>query len=69
MPRRATLLFRQNLKGLQDHLTRTRHLPLMPEDLKGIEYIYGTFSLDGPGLEYWSTGGRGGGRGAPPTGT
>ncbi len=41
----GTLLFRQNLKGLQDHLTRTRHVPLTPEDLKGIEYIYGTFSV------------------------
>jgi hypothetical protein len=61
----GTVLFRQNLKSVQDHLTRTRHLPLTPEDLKGIEYIYGSFSLYGPGLEYWSTGGRGGGPGAP----
>ena len=57
--------FKANLKVLQDHLTRTRHLPLTTEDLKGIEYIYGTFSSYGPGLEYWSTSGRGGGRDAP----
>ena len=61
----GALLFRQNFKVLQDHLTRTRHLPLSPENLKGIEYVYGTFSLEGPGLHYWSTGGRGGGRNAP----
>jgi hypothetical protein len=61
----SEVLYKQNLKVLQDHLTRTRHLPLTSEDLKGIEYIYGTFSLYGPGLSYWSTSGRGGGRDAP----
>ena len=38
---------------------------LSAEDLKGIEYVYGHFSWYGPGLSYWSTGGRGGGRDAP----
>ena len=42
-----------------------RHLPLTAEDLKGIDYVYGQFSWYGPGLSYWSTGGRGGGRDAP----
>ena len=59
------VLYKQNLKLLQDHLTRTRHLSLTPDDLKGIEYVYGQFSWYGPGLSYWSTGGRGGGRDAP----
>ncbi len=59
------LVYKENLKLLQDHLTRTRHLPLTVEDLKGIEYVYGQFSWFGPGLSYWSTGGRGGGRDAP----
>ena len=59
------ILYKQNLKLLQDHLTRTRRLPLTPDDLKGIEYVYGQFSWYGPGLSYWSTGGRGGGRDAP----
>ena len=58
-------LYQQNLKTLQDHLTKTRHLPLTTDDLKGIEYVYGQFSWYGPGLSYWSTGGRGGGRDAP----
>jgi hypothetical protein len=58
------LLFKQNLKLIHDHLTRTRHLPLTQEDLKGIEYVYGQFSYHGPGLSYWSSG-RGGGREAP----
>ncbi len=38
-------LLKQNLKGLQDHLTRTRHLPLSADDLKGIEYVYTQFCL------------------------
>jgi hypothetical protein len=57
-------LFKDHLKALQDHLTKKRSLPLSEEDLKGIEYVYGSFSWHGPGLSYWSTGGRGG-RNAP----
>jgi hypothetical protein len=55
-------VYKQNLKTIQDQLTRKRNLPLTAEDLKGIEYVHGTFSWHGPGLSYWSTGGRGGGR-------
>jgi len=55
-------VYKQNLKAIHDYLTRKRNLPLTAEDLKGIEYVHGTFSWHGPGLSYWSTGGRGGGR-------
>ncbi len=58
-------LFKENLKAIQDHLTKKRNLPLTADDLKGIEYVHGAFSWYGPGLSYWSTGGRGGGRNAP----
>jgi hypothetical protein len=58
-------LFKENLKIIQDHLTKKRHMPLSAEDLKGLEYVYGSFSWYGPGLSYWSTGARGGGRNAP----
>ena len=61
----SDVVYKQNLKVLQDHLTRTRHLPLTADDLKGIEYVYGQFSWYGPGLSYWSTGGRGGNPNAP----
>jgi hypothetical protein len=57
-------LYKENLKSVHEHLTKKRHFPLAAEDLKGIEYVYGTFSWYGPGLSYWSTG-RGGGRNAP----
>lgn len=50
---------KQNLKMVQDHLTRTRHLPLTADDLEGIEYVYSQFSWFGPGLSYWSSGGPG----------
>jgi len=53
----ANDLLKENLKLLQDHLTRTRRLPLTADDLKGIEYVYTQFSWFGPGLSYWSTGG------------
>ena len=58
-------LTRQQLQAIQDHLTKKRNFPLTAEDLKGIEYVHGAFSFYGPGLSYWSTGGRGGGRNAP----
>jgi hypothetical protein len=59
-------LFKENLKIIQEHLTKKRHLPLSTEDLRGIEFVYSSFSWYGPGLSYWSTGGRGGGgRNAP----
>ena len=43
-------LFKENLKRLLDHLTKKRNLGLSPEDLVGIEYVYGNFSWHGPGL-------------------
>jgi hypothetical protein len=58
-------LSKQQLQAIQEHLTKKRNLPLTPDDLKGIEYVHGAFSWFGPGLSYWSTGGRGGSRNAP----
>lgn len=58
-------VYKLQLQAIQEHLTRKRNLPLLPDDLKGIEYVHGAFSWIGPGLSYWSTSGRGGGRNAP----
>jgi hypothetical protein len=55
-------LFKQVQKLIQDHLTKKHGLPLSADDLRGIEYVLGAFSYHGPGLSYWSTGGRGGTR-------
>jgi len=53
-------LYQQNLQDIQNHLVRTRKLPLESDDLKGIEYVYHAFYWYGPIIQYWSsTGGRG----------
>jgi hypothetical protein len=59
-------LYKENLAAIQDHLVKTLGLPLSPDDLKGIEYVYYQFFWYGPGIQYWSSGGGGrGGRNAP----
>jgi hypothetical protein len=40
-------LFTRNLKAIQDHLTRTRGLPLPPADLEGIGFAYRAFYTRG----------------------
>ena len=59
--------FTADLRDVLDHLTKTRHLPLLDEDVAGIQYVYRAFQMFGPGVTYWSTGGFGGrmGRSAP----
>jgi hypothetical protein len=52
--------YKANLKAIQDHLTKTRKIPLPAEDLAGIEYVYSNFYWYGPAINYSSsTGGRG----------
>jgi hypothetical protein len=58
----SDVLYRANLKAIQDHLTARRGLPLTTDDLGGIEYAYNAFYWYGPSIQYSSTGGRGGGR-------
>ena len=40
-------LYKQNLKAIRDHLTKTHGLPLSTDDLGGIEYAYHTFYSNG----------------------
>ncbi|HUF47930.1 MAG TPA: hypothetical protein VMM93_08940 [Vicinamibacterales bacterium] len=54
-------VYRENLKAIQDHLTRTRRLPLSAEDLMGIETVYYNFYWFGPSITYSSS--TGGSRG------
>jgi hypothetical protein len=44
--------FAANLKAIDDHLTKTRSLPLDADDLAGIEYVYRSFHKFGPGIFY-----------------
>jgi hypothetical protein len=53
-------LYKENLKNVQEHLTKKRGLPLTDDDLKGIEYVAYSFYWFGPGINYSSSGGRGG---------
>jgi hypothetical protein len=56
----SDLLYKRNLLDIQNHLLKSRRLPLSAEDLKGIEYVYHAFYWHGPVIQYWSsTGGRG----------
>ena len=48
-------LYKANLKKVQDHLTRTRALPLSKDDLDGIEYVYWSFYWYGPAITYNSS--------------
>ena len=54
--------FRANLQTIQQHLTRTRALPVSANDLAGIEYVYRSFYRFGPGITYNSSTNTGRGR-------
>ena len=62
VPTSAESVYKENLKAIQDHLTKTHGLPLSKDDLDGIEYCYWSFYWYGPRINYNSSSG-GGGRG------
>jgi hypothetical protein len=51
-------LYKENLKAVQEHLIKTRGLPLNEEDVRGIEYVANACYWYGPGIHYNSSGGR-----------
>ena len=60
------VLYNQNLKAIQEQLTKRTASPLIAEDLQGIEYVYTSFYWYGPGSPTGRPSGRGGGfRDAP----
>ena len=60
-----TSSYRRNLAAINNHLTRTRALPLSADDLAGIEYVYYALYWCGPSITYNCSpyGGRGMGGG------
>ena len=48
-------VFRSNLSAVNNHLTKTRQLPLSAEDLSGIEYVARQFHRFGPAIDYVSS--------------
>jgi hypothetical protein len=52
-------LYEDNLKAIQDLLTKTHHFPLSEHDLEGIQYVYSNFRRYGPNINYGSSGSGG----------
>lgn len=52
-------IYNENLKAIDDHLTKKHGFPLLDDDLKGIEWVYSNFRRFGPFINYGSSG-RGG---------
>lgn len=60
--------YRDNIAAIRRWLTDERSLPLTPEDLDGVEYVYrSAFFTDGPDLNYRLNGRGGFGGGGTPT--
>ena len=57
-------LFRANMHAVERQLTRRHGWPLTPDDLQGLQYIYGMFFQHGPEITYATSQGRGS-RGMP----
>jgi hypothetical protein len=55
VPTSAESVYKENLKAIEDHLTKTRGLPLGKDDLDGIEYCYWSFYWYGPRINYSSS--------------
>ena len=55
----SDVLYAENLKTIQEHLTKKHGFPLSEHDMGGIEYVYHNFYRFGPGINYGSSG-RGG---------
>ncbi len=53
-------LYEKNRKAITDHLTKTHGFALTVDELKDLEFIYGSFFSYGPGIAYSNSGNRGG---------
>ena len=47
--------FQAGLSAVNNHLTKTRQLPLTADDLKGVEYVARQFHRFGPAIDYVSS--------------
>jgi len=48
-------LYEENLKAIEDHLTKKHGFPLSPGDHEGIRWAYGSFYRFGPAITYGSS--------------
>jgi hypothetical protein len=58
-------LYDRNLKAITDLLVGRHGFSLLPGDLEGIEFVFGNYFIDGPGIHYQLNGGGGRGGGFP----
>lgn len=58
-------LYNENLKAIDDLLTKKHGFPLSEGDLQGVEYVYHSFYWYGPSIDYNSSGGGFGGQNSP----
>ena len=56
----SDVLYKENLKAIDDLLVAKHHFALSEGDRQGVEYVYHAFYNFGPQLNYSSTGGFGG---------
>ena len=49
-------VYEENLKAIEDQLTKTHRMPLSDRDLDGIKYVYDNFRRFGPNINYGSSG-------------
>ncbi len=56
-------LYAENLKAIEEHLSKKHNFPLSAKDLDGIEWVYSNFRRWGPSINYGSSGQGGFGSG------
>ena len=57
LPSESETTYRDNLKAIDDELVKANKLPLVEEDLSGIDYVYRAFYSYGPTITYSSSNG------------
>jgi hypothetical protein len=53
-------LYERNVKAITENLTKTHGFPLSADELRDLEYVYGSFFSYGPGISYSNGQSRGG---------
>ena len=59
--------YKANLQAIEDWLTKKHGFALTPDDIKGLEYVYGAFYWFGPSITYQSSTSNGRGSGSMPS--
>lgn len=52
---KSEMLYKENLRAIEDQLVRKHGFHMSEEDLRGLEYVYGMFATFGPDITYQSS--------------